>query len=104
MAGLGPATEATAWPLASTGEVWLHLLVLVAMVWLLPHTAEIMAPSVRPLATPGYPALASLAAADRPAGWLTFRPSGAWSVAVALLLAFALLGLDDESAFLYFQF
>ena len=104
MAGLGPAVEATAWPLASTAGVWLHLLVLLAMVWLLPHTAEIMAGSVRPLPTPGYPPLAALAAADRPAGWLTFRPSGAWSVAVALLLAFALLGLDDESAFLYFQF
>ena len=104
MAGLGPATDATAWPLASSVVVWLHLAALLAMVWLLPHTAEIVAGSARPLPTPGYRPLERLAAAERPAGWLTFRPNGAWSVAIALLLATALLGLDDESAFLYFQF
>ena len=104
MAGLGPATDATAWPFAATAAVWQHLLALVAFVWLLPHTAEIMAGSVRPLPTPGYPALERLMTAERPAGWLTFRPNRAWALAIGLLLAFALLGLDDESAFLYFQF
>jgi alginate O-acetyltransferase complex protein AlgI len=104
MAGLGSGTAATAWPWASTTEIWLHLLTLLAVVWLLPHTAQIMASAVRPLPTPGYPPLERLMTADRPAGWMTFRPNTAWAVAVALLLAFSLLGLDDESAFLYFQF
>jgi alginate O-acetyltransferase complex protein AlgI len=104
MAGLGPATDATAWPFAATAAVWQHLLALLAFVWLLPHTAEIMAGTVRPLPTPGYPALEHLMTAKRPAGWLTFRPNRAWALAVALLFAVALLGLDDESAFLYFQF
>jgi hypothetical protein len=63
-----------------------------------------MAGVVRPLPTPCYPALERLMTAERPAGWLTFRANRAWLLAVALLLAFTLLGLDDESAFLYFQF
>lgn len=104
MAGLGPATEATAWPFAAAGGVWLHLSSLLAVVWLLPHTAEIMAGAVRPLPTPGYPALEHLARAERPAGRLTFRPNAGWATAIALLLAFTLMGLDDDSVFLYFQF
>jgi alginate O-acetyltransferase complex protein AlgI len=104
MAGMGGVALGTAWPYTGTVEVWLHLSVLVGLVWLLPHTAEIMAGTVRPLPTPGYQPLERLMGQARPAGWMTFRPNGAWAVLVALMLAVCLISLDDESAFLYFQF
>jgi D-alanyl-lipoteichoic acid acyltransferase DltB (MBOAT superfamily) len=104
MAGLGPAMAPTAWPLHSPVEVWLYLTALLAFVWLLPTSTEIMAPWVQPLATPGYPTLVPLEGSSGLFGGLRFRPTAGWAMAIALLLATCLIGMDDDNAFIYFQF
>ncbi len=104
MAGLHPPVAASAWGFYWPIEVWLVLAALLAFVWLLPNTAEIMRPDVVPLTTPGYPAVEPV---GRGAGWLPdlhFRASGGWALAVALLLALSLLGVGDGGAFIYYQF
>ncbi|MEZ5865674.1 MAG: MBOAT family protein [Geminicoccaceae bacterium] len=104
MAGLGPVVTATAWPFYWPAEIWLLMAALLAFVWLLPNTAEIMTPAVAPLTTPGYPALEPAGRATGWAGMLRFRPSGGWALATALLLALSLIGVGEVGAFLYYQF
>ncbi len=104
MTGMGPPVAASAWPFYWPAEVWLLLAALLAFVWLLPNTAEIMKPAVAPLTTPGYPAVEP---EGRAAGWtmgLSFHPSGGWALAIALLLSLSLIGVGNGGAFIYYQF
>jgi hypothetical protein len=77
---------------------WVVILALIA--WLAPNTQELMA-RYRPVL--GFPrALPE----GRRFGRLHWRPSYAWSVAIALLSAFAIMNMwiGTSAEFLYFQF
>ena len=72
---------------------------LLAMALALPNTLEIMARY--------EPALDFTPRTERPSWWwglATWRPSLAWTVAVAALLGFAVMRLGPDSEFLYWQF
>ena len=91
----------------SIGELILpapHLLAwipLLAAVWLLPNTQEIMGQAAPILPTPGYPAT-MLDHGGR--GAFLWRPNLIWATGISVAFVFCFLKLNDVSEFIYFQF
>ncbi|WP_421996198.1 MBOAT family O-acyltransferase [Reyranella sp.] len=98
LAGLGGAAEAHAPSLPD----WLRLAALLAAVWLLPNTVQLLR---RGFLLSDANTRRHLAEDRRPA-WkrLAWRPSLAWAAAAALCFALALMPTRPRIEFLYFQF
>jgi hypothetical protein len=78
-------------------KFWPYLPALLAFVWWLPNTVEIMG---------RHTTLPKVAAEGAPAagGWLRWELSPRWACLAGLLLAFAILGLSRAGEFLYYNF
>jgi len=70
---------------------------LLALCWVAPNTQQILAAYHPALMTRGYGELGD-------AGYLAWRPNGAWMSALALLGFFALWSIHRYSEFIYFRF
>jgi hypothetical protein len=90
--GLAPAAGASA---LLKSKTWVWLAGLLAFVWLLPNTAEILSEH-QP-----YPAVLKGPIASR---WWRWRPSSAWAYLAGILLAVAVLSLSRSGEFLYYNF
>jgi alginate O-acetyltransferase complex protein AlgI len=77
--------------------VWLWVAALLAAVWLLPNTQEILRHA---------PVWLNIGCYYRQptAKWLTWHPTVGWSAVAALMLVAGVLGLSRPTQFLYFQF
>ncbi len=84
-----------AWPLDGA-RVALHLAALLTLVWWAPNTLAIMQRDA--------PALLSGATLRPAPGWLCWRPSLGWAVLLGAISVWAVLGINQYSEFLYFQF
>ncbi|HUN52919.1 MAG TPA: MBOAT family O-acyltransferase, partial [Candidatus Sulfotelmatobacter sp.] len=88
-----------AWTLPASDDVggsagWLQIALLLAIVWGLPNTQQIMAayaPTLDPVRRP----------ARVPLNW---RPSWPWAIGLGLILMFSIEGIGRSRSFLYFQF
>ena len=96
MFGLAPGPVEGS-PLLVKAKAWIWLAALLAFVWCLPNTVEIMG---------GHSPLAQPAVADAagPRGWRRWEMSPRWACLAALLLAFSILGLSRAGEFLYYNF
>ncbi len=97
MFGLGTSPVAGS-PLLVKSKFWLWFAGLLAFVWCLPNTVEIMG---------RHSALPKPGAADAtstPRGWFTWEMSPRWACLAGLLLAFSILGLSRAGEFLYYNF
>ena len=74
------------------------LAALLAFVWILPNTYQLM-----DRFPPALPA-AEQSAVARPLRWLQWRPTWAWAAAFSVLAIASVLAISRESAFLYYQF
>ncbi len=95
MFGLGTAPVAGSLLLV-TGKAWWWLGGLLAFVWCLPNTVEIMGPHA------ALPAAANGAPVAR--AWWRWEMTPRWACVAGLLLAFAILGLSRAGEFLYYNF
>jgi len=95
MFGLGTAPVAGSLLLV-TGKAWWWLGSLLAFVWCLPNTVEIMGPHA------ALPAAANGAPVAR--AWWRWEMTPRWACVAGLLLAFAILGLSRAGEFLYYNF
>jgi len=84
-------------PLLVQAKVWIWFGVLLAFVWWLPNTVEIMGRHAR---LP-QPAMANAAAEH---GWLRWELSSRWACLAALLLAGSIFCLSRGGEFLYYNF
>jgi len=91
MAGGGTSVSAGAPSLIKPG-FWLWLGLMLAFVWFLPNTGEIMEHHL----TPGQ--------AAKPAGWLQWKITPRWAYLTGLLLAASILSLSRAGEFLYYNF
>ncbi len=78
---------------ASATHAWIQLALILAMVWVLPNTQEILGQVEDSERTPSLLL-----------GGLRWRPNFAWGVAMILLTAVTLTMLYASTSFLYFQF
>lgn len=84
-------------PLLVKSKAWLWFGALLAFVWWLPNTVEIMGRH----ATLAKSAVEGTSAAR---GWLRWELSTRWACLAGLLLAFSILGLSRAGEFLYYNF
>jgi D-alanyl-lipoteichoic acid acyltransferase DltB (MBOAT superfamily) len=96
MFGLGPAPVAGS-PLLVKAKTWWWLGALLAFVWWLPNTVEIMGRHTRLPAPAG-------ADTSAPRGWLRWEITARWACLAGLLLALSILGLSRAGEFLYYNF
>jgi hypothetical protein len=96
MFGLGPAPMPGS-PLLVKAKTWWWLGALLAFVWWLPNTVEIMGRHTRLPAPAG-------ADASAPRGWLRWEITARWACLAGLLLALSILGLSRAGEFLYYNF
>lgn len=71
---------------------WLWLGTLLAFVWFLPNTGEIMERHLAP------------ASSANSGGWLKLKITPRWAFATGLLLAASILSLSRAGEFLYYNF
>jgi hypothetical protein len=96
MFGLGTVPVAGS-PHLMKAKFWWWLGALLAFVWWLPNTVEIM----------GRHSTLSATAADETSarrGWLRWEMTPRWACAAGLLIAFSILGLSRAGEFLYYNF
>ena len=84
-------------PLLVKTKILGWLLGLLAAVWLLPNTAEIMGSHVR---RPGT----KVDVVAEPPPWLRWQLNQRWATLAGLLLAGSILGLSTTGEFLYYNF
>jgi D-alanyl-lipoteichoic acid acyltransferase DltB (MBOAT superfamily) len=88
------------------GSAFVWLAVLLAAVWLLPNTQEILADYAPAL---GYEPQGSVGP-DNPRlpnalpVWARWRPAGPWAIAVSLVAVFTIMHMSRISEFIYWQF
>jgi hypothetical protein len=78
---------------------WLWIAGLLAVAWTMPNVLQILrnydpALGISALAPPG----------EKQNNWLSWRPTTAWSVSMAVIAAAGILSLGQLSEFLYWQF
>jgi D-alanyl-lipoteichoic acid acyltransferase DltB (MBOAT superfamily) len=96
MFGLGPVPMPGS-PLLVKAKTWWWLGALLAFVWWLPNTVEIMGRHTRLPAPAG-------ADTSAPRGWLRWEITARWACLAGLLLALSILGLSRAGEFLYYNF
>jgi D-alanyl-lipoteichoic acid acyltransferase DltB (MBOAT superfamily) len=96
MFGAGPGPIAGS-PFLVQAKIWTSYAGLLAFVWWLPNTVEIMG---RAASLPG-PAADGTSASR---GWWRWQLTPRWACLAGLLLAFSLLGLSRAGEFLYYNF
>ncbi len=84
-------------PFLVKAKTWWWLGALLAFVWWLPNTVEIMGRHTRLPAPTGGGSPASQ-------GWLRWKMSSGWACLAGLLLALSILGLSRAGEFLYYNF
>ncbi len=92
----GGATVPTGAPMLVKPGTWLWLGFLLAFVWSLPNTGEIMERYLRPAK--------SAEAVPAPRRWFGWQMSPRWALLTGLLLAASILGLSHAGEFLYYNF
>ena len=96
MFGLGPVPIEGS-PFLVKAKTWWWLGALLAFVWWLPNTVEIMGRYTR------LPALVG-DGTSVPRGWLRWEMSTRWACLAGLLLTLSILGLSRAGEFLYYNF
>jgi alginate O-acetyltransferase complex protein AlgI len=96
MNGIAPAPGAVRMTYHAAEMAWLAALL--AVVWFLPNTDQIMERF-----TPALPASEQTAIA-RPLRFLQWQPTWAWAAAFCALATASVLAISRESVFLYYQF